>query len=104
MIFESLCHISEIMSALDVILKFQFVHIINIDTLIFRVLIVYSSKENFTLCPNGCKAIADTSSNTIVGPDDDIAKIHNDIKAKNIFLNRYSVRKYLMNTAKITEK
>lgn len=55
------------------------------------VVIVYSSKENYTLCANGCKALADTSTNTIVGPEADIAKIHKDIKAKNIFLNRYSV-------------
>ncbi|XP_018563231.1 aspartic proteinase A2-like [Anoplophora glabripennis] len=56
-----------------------------------RVEIVYSSKSNYTLCPNGCKVIADTSTNTIVGPQADIDKIHDDIKAKNIFLNRYSV-------------
>ncbi|CAH1999626.1 unnamed protein product [Acanthoscelides obtectus] len=35
-----------------------------------------------TLCPNGCKAISDTSSSTITGPEDEVDKIHELIKAQ----------------------
>ncbi|KAG5888198.1 hypothetical protein JTB14_036210 [Gonioctena quinquepunctata] len=40
--------------------------------------------ENVTLCPSGCKAIADSSSNAIEGPKDDIEKIHDMIDAQLI--------------------
>ncbi|KAJ8963214.1 hypothetical protein NQ318_018680 [Aromia moschata] len=55
------------------------------------IVVSYSSKENFTLCPTGCKAISDTSSNDIIGPVDDVAKIHDAIKAKHFFLGKYTV-------------
>ncbi|KAJ8976410.1 hypothetical protein NQ317_005329 [Molorchus minor] len=48
--------------------------------------------------PTGCKAMADSSSNTISGPPDDIQTIHNAIKAQNFILNRYTVNCDTINT------
>nr|UHM21926.1 cathepsin D2 [Zabrotes subfasciatus] len=51
-------------------------------------ILVSTSKNviNMTLCAEGCKAISDTSSTRIIGPEDEIAKIHNFIKAQRFFL------------------
>ncbi|KAJ8924271.1 hypothetical protein NQ315_007063 [Exocentrus adspersus] len=59
-----------------------------VDSILLR---YNKTKPDLTLCPNGCKAISDTSSNTIVGPEADVSKIHKKINAHNIFLNRYAV-------------
>lgn len=49
------------------------------------------------MCPNGCKAIVDSSSNRIEGPADDIAVIHAKIKARAFFFNKWTVRIHHIN-------
>ncbi|CAH1163535.1 unnamed protein product [Phaedon cochleariae] len=49
------------------------------------ILITMDQKKTLTLCPNGCKAISDTSSNQIIGPVEDINKINDLLNAKKIF-------------------
>ncbi|KAJ3649035.1 hypothetical protein Zmor_020797 [Zophobas morio] len=56
-----------------------------------RVVVNDPKGENVVVCQNGCKAIADTSSNTIVGPQEDIFQIHDKIKAEEFFMHRYTV-------------
>nr|CAI5847820.1 unnamed protein product [Callosobruchus analis] len=41
-----------------------------------------NSSDITTLCPNGCKGISDTSATRIIGPEDDVDKIHTLIKAQ----------------------
>lgn len=48
-------------------------------------------KDDITLCNNTCKAIIDTSANTIIGPDEDVDQIHNAIGAHEFYLGRYVV-------------
>ncbi|XP_018328790.1 lysosomal aspartic protease-like [Agrilus planipennis] len=44
-----------------------------------------------TYCKNGCSAIADSSSNNIVGPKDEVEKIFKQIHATELFFGFYKV-------------
>lgn len=46
---------------------------------------------NLTLCTKGCKGIVDSSSNIILGPDNEVKQIHEAIHARELFFGRYSV-------------
>ncbi|EFA06989.2 Lysosomal aspartic protease-like Protein [Tribolium castaneum] len=56
-----------------------------------QVVVKVSKDNNVVVCEKGCKAIVDTSSNAIVGPQADIAQIHDAINANEFFLHRYTV-------------
>ncbi|CAG9864101.1 unnamed protein product [Phyllotreta striolata] len=44
--------------------------------------LVFTKRNKTTFCPNGCKAVADTSSNDIIGPESVINQIHDSMNAK----------------------
>ncbi|KAL3287469.1 hypothetical protein HHI36_001939 [Cryptolaemus montrouzieri] len=56
-----------------------------------EIVMVHNPKKNDTFCANGCKAVIDTSTSTIIGPADEVTKIHKLIGASKTFLNRYTV-------------
>lgn len=53
---------------------------------------VVQDKVRKLFCVNGCSALADTSTNTIVGPADEVKAINNLVGAtRMLFSNRYWV-------------
>ncbi|XP_054280935.1 lysosomal aspartic protease-like [Macrosteles quadrilineatus] len=57
-----------------------------------KIALVMSKKSQKEYCKNGCKALADTSANTIIGPADEINDINRLIGATEIFFsNRYMI-------------
>ncbi|KAL1131340.1 hypothetical protein AAG570_010958 [Ranatra chinensis] len=46
---------------------------------------------NMTFCRGGCDVIADTSTNAILGPDNEISLLNQKIGAKKFFFGRYVV-------------
>lgn len=59
----------------------------------FRVVLDMTSKnKSFPFCIHGCSALADTTNNIILGPQQDINAIHTLIKAKSLLFGRFRVR------------
>ncbi|XP_054257184.1 lysosomal aspartic protease-like [Macrosteles quadrilineatus] len=57
-----------------------------------KIALVMSKKSQKEYCKNGCKALADTSANTIIGPADEINDINRLVGATEIFFsNRYMI-------------
>ncbi|KAJ3637672.1 hypothetical protein MTP99_001112 [Tenebrio molitor] len=56
-----------------------------------QIVINFDKNTNTKVCQKGCKAIVDTSSSSIVGPQEDVDQIHDAMNAKEFFLHRYTV-------------
>lgn len=56
-----------------------------------QVILDLKPKPSEIFCSKGCKAITDSSSTSIIGPPEDIKKIHDAIGAKALFFGRYTV-------------
>ncbi|XP_044263659.1 aspartic proteinase A2-like [Tribolium madens] len=56
-----------------------------------QVVVKVGKDNNVVVCEKGCKAIVDTSSNAIIGPQADIDQIHDVINAREFFLHRYTL-------------
>uniref|UniRef100_A0A1B6FR80 Peptidase A1 domain-containing protein n=1 Tax=Cuerna arida TaxID=1464854 RepID=A0A1B6FR80_9HEMI len=57
-----------------------------------KISVVMSKKSQVDVCKNGCNALADTSSNAIMGPPDEIKVINQLIGAERIFFSdRYLI-------------
>ncbi|KAG8297347.1 hypothetical protein J6590_037577 [Homalodisca vitripennis] len=63
-----------------------------IDLTVLRISVVMSKKSQVDVCKNGCNALADTSTNGIMGPPAEIKVINQLIGAERIFFSdRYLI-------------
>lgn len=53
-------------------------------------------KQCFGFCLQGCQAIADTSTNSIIAPYNDVLKLNKIIRAKPFAYGRYRVRLFFI--------